>query len=101
MKRLCRASSLPDAHILRGVLQEAGIETLVFNENAQSGAGQLPVNEACPELWLVREQDLARAREVVKAFERAPQVTGSVACAACGEDNPANFELCWGCGGSL
>jgi hypothetical protein len=62
MKRLCRAPSLPDAHILRGVLEQSGIEVHVFNENAQSGAGQLPVNEACPELWLANDKDLERAR---------------------------------------
>ena len=39
MKRLCKAASLPDAHILRGLLEQEGIEVHVFNENAQSGVG--------------------------------------------------------------
>ena len=64
MKRLCRASSLPDAHILRGLLEQSGIEALVFNENAQGGVGQIPVTEALPEVWLADERDLPRAEAV-------------------------------------
>lgn len=101
MKRLCKASSLPDAHILRDVLGQSGIEALVFNEHAQSGAGQLPLGEACPELWVVREADFDRAHTLVREFESAPRVTGSRRCAACAEDSPANFQLCWSCGAPL
>jgi len=101
MKRLCKAGSLPDAHILRGLLEQAGIEVHVFNENAQSGAGQLPVSEALPELWVAEERDLERAREVVRRFEAAPPETRTVRCGRCGEDNPGNFQLCWSCGASL
>jgi len=101
MKRLYRASSLPDAHILRGLLEQSGIEVRVFNENAQSGVGQLPVSEAQPELWLVDERDLDRAQTLLREFESAPQVTGSVRCSQCAEDNPANFQVCWNCGAAL
>jgi hypothetical protein len=101
MKRLCRAPSLPDAHILRGVLEQSGIAAHVFNENAQSGVGQLPVPDAYPEVWLADEHDLERARAVVRAFESAPRVTGNLRCARCGEDSPANFQLCWNCNAAL
>lgn len=101
MKRLCRAPSLPDAHILRGILEQSGIQVRVFNENAQSGAGQLPVNEAYPELWLADEKDLERAKALVQEFESAPRVTGTVRCPQCCEENPSNFQLCWNCNASL
>jgi len=101
MKRLCKAASLPDAHILRGLLQQEGIEVHVFNENAQSGVGQLPVAEALPELWVDDETDWERAEEVVRRFEAAPHIQATLHCAACGEDNPGNFQLCWSCGASL
>lgn len=101
MKRLCRVSSLPDAHILRDVLDQSGIEVMVFNEHAQSGAGQLPPGEACPELWVVQESDFERARAIVGEFESAPRVTGSRRCAACAEDSPSNFQVCWSCGAAL
>jgi predicted amidophosphoribosyltransferase len=35
----------------------------------------------------------------VRAFEAARQddSEASLLCAACGEESPANFELCWKC----
>ena len=100
MKRLCRAANLPEAHILRGLLEQAGIETMVFNEHAQGGVGQLPVMDAWPELW-VCEVDAQRAAAVLEEFRRRPPVDRARACAGCGEDNPANFQVCWSCGESL
>lgn len=101
MKRLCKAASLPDAHILRGLLGQEGIEAHVFNENAQSGVGQLPVAEALPELWVDDEKDWQRAMEVVRGFEAAPRIDATLRCTACGEDNPGNFQVCWSCGAGL
>jgi putative signal transducing protein len=101
MKRLCSAASLPDAHILRGLLGQEGIKAHVFNENAQSGVGQLPVAEAQPELWVDDEKDWQRAMEVVRRFEASPRIDATLRCAACGEDNPGNFQVCWSCGAGL
>jgi len=100
MKRLCRAANLPEAHILRGLLEQAGIETMVFNEHAQSGVGHLPVMDAWPELW-VGEADAQRAAAVLEEFHRSPPVSTARACARCGEENPANFQVCWSCGEAL
>lgn len=100
MKRLCRAANLPEAHILRGVLEQSGIVTHVFNEHAQSGVGQLPVMDAWPELW-VEEEDIERAAAVLDAFRNAPPVAAARRCPACGEDSPGNFHVCWNCGASL
>jgi len=97
MKRLCRAANLPEAHILRGMLEQAGIEAMVFNEHAQGGVGQLPVMDAWPELW-VAEADAQRAAAVLEEFQRSPLVVAARACARCGEDSPANFQVCWSCG---
>jgi Putative prokaryotic signal transducing protein len=101
VKKLYRAANLPDAHILRGLLAQAGIQAHVFNENAQGGLGQLPFTEAWPEVWVSEDRDLIRAREIVQAFERSPEVSASVRCPGCAEDNPSSFQLCWSCGASL
>jgi hypothetical protein len=101
MKRLCKAASLPDAHILRGLLEQEGIEVHVFNENAQGGVGQLPVGEALPELWVDDERHWQRAHDVVRRFEASPRIDATLRCSGCGEDNPGNFQLCWSCGATL
>lgn len=101
VKKLYSASDLPEAHLLRGLLEQAGISVRVFNENAQGGLGQLPFTEAWPEVWVTEERDLARAREIVQAFERAPTVSANLRCPGCAEDNPSTFQLCWKCGAAL
>ena len=100
MKRLCRAANLPEAHILRGVLEQSGIETYVFNQHAQGGEGQLPEKDACPEMW-GEEEDIERAAAVLDAFRRTPAVSAARQCPACSEDSPGNFQLCWNCGAPL
>ena len=101
LKKLCSAASLPDAHLIRNLLEQAGIEAHVLNENAQGGVGQLPVTEACPQIWLANEHDLERARQILETFEHMPAVRSSLRCEQCSEDNPSTFQLCWNCGSSL
>lgn len=101
MLRLYSAANLPEAHLLRQLLAHAGIEAHVFNENAQSGMGEIPFTHAWPEVWLAQADDAVRAREIVKDFERPCPPRTDVFCASCRERNPGNFELCWSCGAAL
>jgi hypothetical protein len=102
MQRLYRAANLPEAYLLRELLARAGIETVVFNEHAQGGLGEIPFTQAYPELWLTDERDAARARGVIEAYESPGRSGASDSiCPACGEDNPRGFELCWRCGALL
>jgi len=101
LKKLYSAVSLPDAHLIRNLLEEAGIEAHVLNENAQGGVGQLPVMEAYPQIWIVDERDLPRARKLIEAFESMPAIGNNLRCTYCSEDNPSTFQLCWNCGSSL
>jgi hypothetical protein len=101
MLRLYTAANLPDAHVLRQMLAHADIEAHVFNENAQSGMGEIPFTSAWPEVWLARPGDVTRAREIVRAFERPAVPSTDAFCPACHECNPGNFELCWNCGEPL
>lgn len=101
MLRLYRALDLPSAHLLAGLLRQAGIEARVLNENAQGGLGDIPFGEAYPEVWIMQDSDKPRALALVAQFEKAPKVSATVFCQTCAEENPANFELCWHCGAPL
>ena len=101
MIKLCSAFNLPEAYLKLHLLQQSGIEAIVLNENAQGGLGELPAMEACPELWLAHEEDMLKAREIIRLFDKTPVNHGQRICPACGESNPANFELCWKCGNEL
>ena len=98
MVRIYSAASLPDAHLVRGLLGQAGIDATVFNENLQGGLGEIPFTHAYPEVWLVDERNCQRAREVIRQIERPAQGLGSIFCPRCHEGRPGHFQICWNCG---
>lgn len=99
MRRLYRAADLLEAILLRDLLAQARIEVFVFNEHAHAGAGELPLTEVWPEIWLRNDADLDAALAVVAGFERRHGTSGvDKGCPRCGEANPAGFEVCWSCG---
>ena len=98
MLRVYSAASLPDAHLVRGLLGQAGIDATVFNENLQGGLGEIPFTHAYPEVWIVDKRDLQRAREVIRQIERPAPGLGSIVCPRCQQGSPGHFQICWNCG---
>jgi hypothetical protein len=101
MERFYIALNRFDAYLLLHRLQHAGIAAHVFNEHVQSIAGEVPLDVVQPQVWLENSGDRSRAERELAAMQRERAQTGSVRCRDCGEENPANFELCWKCGRSL
>ncbi len=99
MKRFYQAGSLQEAYLLRDLLAQAGIDVLLFNENALGAQGQLPFTEIYPELWLREPGQLRQAEQILATYERGNDTTQP--CPHCGEENPGNFEVCWQCGEPL
>jgi hypothetical protein len=97
MQRLYSAANLSEAHLVRGLLMAAGIEARVFNEYASGALGELPFSEVAPSVWIEEERDLPRARQVVATYESAAATTSISRCAACGEESPGDFSICWQC----
>ncbi|MCP4811855.1 MAG: DUF2007 domain-containing protein, partial [Planctomycetaceae bacterium] len=48
------ASTLAEAHLVRQLLDSAGIEARVFNENAHAALGELPATETWPQVWVTQ-----------------------------------------------
>ena len=96
MRKVYTAATLPDAHLIVGMLAQSGITAKVFNENAQGGVGEIPFTHAWPEVWLEDARDAERALELIRKFE-VRDTAGQSACRHCGELNPQNFEICWNC----
>jgi hypothetical protein len=101
MIRFYTAQSRFDAYLLADRLNQAGIRAHVFNEHASSIVGDVPPEIGQPQVWLEREQDRERATVLVSRIESEAAQTGMRHCAACGEDSPASFDLCWKCGAGL
>ncbi|MBA2352410.1 MAG: DUF2007 domain-containing protein [Burkholderiales bacterium] len=101
MKKLYSAANLPDAHIVLNLLANEGIDVRIFNQNAQGGLGEIPVNEAYPEVWLCNPKDSVRAKRILLEYQCGPLEMGLASCANCGEENPGNFQICWNCSATL
>jgi hypothetical protein len=101
LKRVHAAANLPEAHLLVDLLADRGIRSRIFNANASSIAGELPIEAALPQVWVDDPADADRAREVIDAFTRSAPTGPARKCPACGEDNPSSFDLCWSCGTGL
>ncbi len=100
MQLAYRALSLPDAQLVADLLRTVGIDAHIFNQNAQSAAGEIPPAVAYPQVWVVQDSQLARARALIAEFFSRP-APGIRFCSHCGEENPSNFLSCWACRGDL
>ena len=85
---------------MKNVLQEAGIETVVVNEFAAGGAGDLATFDTWPELWIEDESKLAQAQAIVQEI-LTDDMNEVRFCRKCGEQNEAPFQVCWNCGNAL
>ena len=101
MPRLCSAANLQDAYLLLHALEHAGVAARVLNEHAHGALGELPFTQAYPEIWIDDETLLARGQAIVRAYRQSPDAGEPRRCPACGEENPASFELCWRCSQAL
>ncbi len=94
------ADDLMDAEHIQRVLAEEGVTAKVVGASLHSISGKLPVQLATPRLW-VHEEDFVRGRQIIelakqKQRERS-QTRSSWKCVSCGEENGADFEICWSC----
>jgi len=88
-----------EAHLVKGLLQSAGIFAEVRSEILSGVIGEIPMTiESRPSVW-VRDEDLPRAKEILADFNRERTENGEAwQCADCGEVLDAQFTDCWRCG---
>ena len=85
---------------VRQVLENHAIACIVRNDYLLGGAGEIPVNETWPELWITDDRDFDRARALVDAvMATAAAPDPPWCCASCGEQVEGQFTDCWRCGG--
>ena len=101
MKRVYTAANLAEAHLVRDLLQQAGVAVHVFNEYAMAAMGDVPMGSAYPQVWISQLHQETHARSVIAEYEKRPLQTAVKNCFACGESSPGEFELCWNCGEPL
>jgi hypothetical protein len=101
MQRVFTAATLLEAHLVRQMLEDESIRAAVFNESAHGAAGELPITEVWPEVWIEDDHHHCSARSIIERYEAISSSETRPPCGQCGERNPGNFDLCWYCGAML
>jgi hypothetical protein len=83
------------------LLTDRGVRVRIFNANASSIAGELPIESSLPQIWVENPGDAARARDLIDEYLRASPSGPPIRCPKCGEENPSSFEICWSCATGL
>jgi hypothetical protein len=96
VKRLLPAPNLAIATLWADQLSGAGIAARVQRAYASSIAGEIPPDQALPEVWVVDDADHARAGALLHELRHRPH--RHWLCHTCGESVDGPFEQCWNCG---
>jgi hypothetical protein len=100
MKRVFTGINLADTTHLKNLLEQSGIGSFIKNTYLGSAAGDLPVFDVSPELWVFADTDAGRAEAVIRDALR-PQLVANAEpwrCTQCDEINEHQFAACWRCG---
>jgi len=83
------------------VLEAHGIACVAPHEFLRGGAGELPLTECWPEIWVADDACAYRARRLIEELgARANANAERWRCPDCGEWIEPPFELCWRCAGA-
>ena len=84
---------------VRQVLDNHAIGSIIRNDFLLGGAGEIPINETWPEVWITDDRNFERARALVDAVVAQAEASGPPwRCASCGELMEGQFTDCWRCG---
>ena len=99
MKRLTIAPNLALATLWADMLGHAGVAATVQRMYASSIAGELPPDQAMPEVWVTDDDDLERAKRLLHELRHPAHRRW--ACPGCHEVIDGPFEECWNCGAGM
>ena len=98
MRRLIQAPNLAIATLWADVLRGAGLTVSVQRIYCSSIAGEIPPDQALPELWLADEAQRPQAEALLHQLQHPPERRW--ACPGCDEVIDGPFDACWQCGAS-
>jgi len=99
MKRLLQAPNVALATLWADLLVQAGVAASVQRAYASGIAGEIPPDQALPEVWVLDDGQLDAARTLLERLRHLPQ--RHWLCHACGETVDGPFEQCWNCGAAM
>lgn len=85
--------------LMISMLENAGIEFIIRNEQLGIAKGDIPWVECVKELWVQNDDDYSRAKEIIDEWEKSVAVKHEPwICPNCKETNEGQFTSCWKCG---
>ncbi len=102
MKRVYTADSAAMAWHIKNVLEHNNIDAIVKNEGLLSIAGEVPITECQPQVWVLNNLYVKLAEQLIQDIVGGQQVEGpDWVCNTCKESNLASFAICWNCQSSI
>jgi len=102
MKRVYTADSIAMAWHVKNVLEHNDIPAVVKNEGLMSIAGEMPITECQPQVWVLNDLNAKLAEQLVLETVGGQVMEGpDWLCRNCSESNMANFAICWNCQSSI
>ena len=96
---LCASSEPGVLERLKGTLERAGIACEIRNELLSGLVPEIPISESMPELWIVNDERLSEAQQVLAGLKETVIASGTPwTCQQCGEILDPQFTSCWKCG---
>jgi predicted RNA-binding Zn-ribbon protein involved in translation (DUF1610 family) len=83
---------------MQSLLESNGIETFIKNYYSSGALGEIPFVEICPQLYVLQENDVARAKSLLQVELSDANKASDWVCPECGIDIEGQFENCWKCG---
>ena len=96
MKLIYTSFDLIQVNNVRNLLAAYGIAATLRNEFLGGAAGELPLNEVWPELW-VEDHYAVRAQDLINEYETSEETVTAWHCPCCGELIEGQFSQCWSC----
>ncbi|HRO59565.1 MAG TPA: DUF2007 domain-containing protein [Burkholderiaceae bacterium] len=96
MKRLTSAPNLALATLWADQLNAAGVDASVQRRWAGSISGEIPPDQALPEVWIHDDERHADALRLLHELRNPPW--RHWVCRNCLEHVDGPFEQCWNCG---
>lgn len=97
MKKVTSADTVVMINHYKNILEAEGIPCQIRNEHLNQIYGEMPFTEVWPELWVLRDIDYDRAKQLIDAaiIDESPRSPWH--CAKCGEENEGQFAACLSC----
>lgn len=99
MRRLTTAPNIAIATLWADMLSGEGIAANVQRYYAGGIAGEIPPDQALPEIWIADDARLDEARRLLAQLQNPPR--RHWVCPGCRERIDGPFEQCWYCGTAM